>query len=89
MARIAQKDIASMLGVSQTTVSAVLSENTSIKISDATRKQILDAAAKAQYWPNRLANSLRARKTLMIGIIHGGTILQIATRKLNSTVKGV
>jgi len=81
MSRLAQKDLASMLGISQTTVSAVLNNNPAIKVSETTRQRILETAAKANYWPNRLANSLRARKTKMIAVVHRPGVLQVGIRK--------
>jgi LacI family transcriptional regulator len=65
-----QQDVAQLAGVSRTTVSYVLSDNTSIAIPAETRQRILDAAAQLGYAPNRAAQSLRTQKTLTIaGII--------------------
>lgn len=89
MSRLAQKDLASMLGISQTTVSAVLNNNPAIKVSEATRQRILETAAKANYWPNRLANSLRARKTKMIAVIHRPGVLQVGVRKYLSLAEQI
>lgn len=64
------KDIAAHLGVSNTTVSVVLGDAPSrhVRVSDATRARILQAAKEMEYRPNRVARSLRYRKTNVIGI---------------------
>ena len=62
-ARPTIKDIAAEVGVSHTTVSYILSGNTTQKISPATRKAVLDAAKRLQYVPNSAARSLRNNST--------------------------
>lgn len=64
------KDIAAHLGVSNTTVSVVLGDVPSrhVRVSESTRARILKAAQEMQYRPNRVARSLRYRKTNVIGI---------------------
>ena len=64
------KDIASFVGVSNTTVSAVLGASTSghARVSEATRQRILEAARQMRYRPNRVARSLRYQKTNVIGV---------------------
>jgi DNA-binding LacI/PurR family transcriptional regulator len=64
------KDIAMRVGVSTSAVSAVLGRNGScnVRVSDATRGRILEAAAQLQYHPNRVALSLRYRKTNVFGL---------------------
>lgn len=56
------------VGVSPTTVSYVMNQNTSHKISEATRKAILDAAARLQYVPNGAARSLRYNSSHCISV---------------------
>lgn len=51
-------DIARQLGLSDSTVSRVLNRRADRFISDATRKKVLDAAARMGYRPNRLACAL-------------------------------
>ncbi len=51
MAKTTSTDVAKMAGVSQSTVSAVLSNNTKIKISASTRKKVMDAAKELKYGP--------------------------------------
>ena len=63
------KDIAAEVGVSHTTVSYILSGNTTQKISEATRKAVLDAARRLQYVPNGAARSLRNNSSCCIGVV--------------------
>ncbi|UOW69236.1 LacI family DNA-binding transcriptional regulator [Paraclostridium bifermentans] len=62
------KDIAELAGVSKTTVSKVLN-NKDEKISDTTRRKILDIVKEKNYRPNKMAQSLVTKKTKTIGII--------------------
>lgn len=89
MKRVAQKELARRLGVSQTTVSAVLRNDTSINISEETRQRVLDVAEKAGYWPNRMANVLLSRKSRIIGVAHSGAYHQVIIRKLKAVVTAV
>jgi DNA-binding LacI/PurR family transcriptional regulator len=61
------RDIAHIAGVSQATVSYVI--NNSNDISEAVRKNVLDAADRLGYIPNFVARNLKIRKTNIIGII--------------------
>jgi DNA-binding LacI/PurR family transcriptional regulator len=66
------KDVAEQVGVSRMTVSAVLSGGSgNIRVSQATRERVLDAARKLRYRPNALARSLRSRTTNVIGVYSG------------------
>ena len=67
-ARPTIKDIAAEVGVSHTTVSYILSGNTTQKISPATRKAVLDAAKRLQYVPNSAARSLRNNSTHCVSV---------------------
>jgi LacI family transcriptional regulator len=60
-------DIARKTGVSKSTVSRALSGSS--RISTATRKRILTAAARLSYEPNYLARNLSRSRTLSIGVI--------------------
>ena len=65
-------DVANEAGVSQSTVSRVLSEtNSRVPISDETRQRILDAVEKLGYQPNMTARSLRTQRTQMIAVMIG------------------
>lgn len=67
-------DVAQLAGVSQATVSYVLSGRSSgsDRISEATRQRILDAVAELNYVPNSVARSLRRNRTERICLILPG-----------------
>ncbi len=65
---VTAKDIASELGLSQSTVSRILNGDTRQRISAETRRRVLDAAEKHQYRPNALASALRKGRTNVIGL---------------------
>jgi LacI family transcriptional regulator len=61
-------DIAAKAGVSRATVSYVLNEhNTSVRISDATRQRVLEAAETLGYRRNELARAMITGKNRMLG----------------------
>lgn len=62
------KDLATAVGVSPSTVSYVLNQNTDHKISESTRKAILEAAERLQYVPNGAARSLRYNSSHCISV---------------------
>ncbi|MDR1412196.1 MAG: LacI family transcriptional regulator [Spirochaetaceae bacterium] len=64
--RITIKDIAAQAGVSLRTVSLVMNE--SGRISEATRKRVLEIAAAMNYRPNPIAQSLVNRRTYLFGV---------------------
>jgi LacI family transcriptional regulator len=64
--RITIKDIAARAGVSLRTVSLVM--NNSGRISEATRKRVLELAAAMNYRPNPIAQSLVNRRTFLFGV---------------------
>jgi DNA-binding LacI/PurR family transcriptional regulator len=64
------RDVARMTGVSQSTVSRVLSgAPTSVPIAPATRDRIMAAARQLGYRPNPLARGLRGARTMLLGVI--------------------
>lgn len=67
-ARPTIKDIAAAVGVSHTTVSYVMSGNTTQKISEETRQAVLEAARKLHYVPNGAARSLRNNSTNCVSV---------------------
>jgi len=70
MRSITMRDVAQLAGVSQTTVSRVLSQATSpIAISEETYKRVQDAVEQLGYYPNIAARSLRGQRTEMIAMM--------------------
>lgn len=64
-----QADIAAAAGVSQTTVSLILSGNTDgMRLSEATRQRVLKAAEKLGYVPDPVATRLASARNHMIGV---------------------
>ena len=75
------KHIAQELGLSTSTVSRALRD--SHEISHATKKMVLDHAKKVGYKPNRIAQSLRERKSLFCGVIVGEIANSVFTQVMN------
>ena len=66
------KQVAAMAGVSPTVVSRVLhGKAAGIRVSEQTAVRVREAAKALGYRRNALAGSLRDRKTMMLGVIHG------------------
>ncbi|HLE16378.1 MAG TPA: LacI family DNA-binding transcriptional regulator [Anaerolineales bacterium] len=63
------RDVAGLAGVSQSTVSRILSGDTSEFFSEKTRKRVLKVAAELGYSPNPIARALRGKHTHLIGLI--------------------
>ena len=63
------KDVASLAGVSVTTVSHVLNEVPGKRIHPETRERVKVAAAELSYSPNRLAQGLRLQRTHTFGFV--------------------
>lgn len=71
------KDIAEKANVSVATVSRVL--NGSDKVSQETREKVMEVIEKYNYQPDKIATSLRRKKTGIYGIIFsvkGGKVLE-------------
>ena len=67
---VTMRDVARLTGVSQSTVSRVLSgAPTAVPIADDTRERVLAAARSLGYRPNPLARGLRGMKTMLLGVI--------------------
>ncbi|MEJ2757371.1 MAG: LacI family DNA-binding transcriptional regulator [Anaerolineales bacterium] len=60
------QDVANLANVSRATVSYVLNNTPGIKITEETKKQVLDAAAQLGYIPNHLASSLRSGQNNLV-----------------------
>jgi DNA-binding LacI/PurR family transcriptional regulator len=64
------RDVAKLAGVSQSTVSRVLSNTLStVPISEETSQKVYDAVAQLGYFPNLTARSLRAQQTYLIAVM--------------------
>ncbi len=64
------KELASYLGLSQTTVSRVINNSGDMhRISEATQKRVLAAAAELNYKASPLARGLRSRRSQTIGVM--------------------
>ena len=64
-----QADIAAAAGVSQTTVSLILSGNTDgVRLSESTRRRVLKAAEKLGYVPDPVATRLASSRNHMLGV---------------------
>jgi LacI family transcriptional regulator len=61
------KDVAREAGVSTATVSRVF--NHSRIVSDETRRQVREVAARLNYWPNAVARSLITNRTHTVGLL--------------------
>jgi LacI family transcriptional regulator len=64
---VTSHDVARAAGVSQATVSRVLSG--SAKVSPATRDRVLDALRQTGYTPNLVARAMRTRRTGTVGVV--------------------
>jgi LacI family transcriptional regulator len=62
-------DVASLAGVSTTTVSFVLNQTPGQTISDETKRRVLNAVAQLDYRPNRTAQGLRKGRSATIGFV--------------------
>jgi DNA-binding LacI/PurR family transcriptional regulator len=70
-APITAKEIGRRLGLSQPTVSRILSGANGYRVSPETRRRVLDMAAQMGYRPNALARSLRQGRTNIVGFYTG------------------
>lgn len=68
-ARVTTHDVARLAGVSQPTVSLVLSGNPKARVAAATRERVHAAAVQLGYRPNVVARALVSRRSFAIGII--------------------
>ncbi|MEI7577670.1 MAG: LacI family DNA-binding transcriptional regulator [Armatimonadota bacterium] len=66
--RITLHDVAAEAGVSIQTVSHVMTGNPTVKLPEATREKVREAAKKVGYTPNRHAQAIRSGKTNVIAI---------------------
>ena len=70
--RITAAEVARLAGVSQPTVSLVLSRNPKARVAPETRARVIKIAEELGYRPNRLAQALVSRRSFALGIIVPG-----------------
>ena len=68
---VTAKDIARACGLSQATVSYVMNNKEGKKISEATRRLVLQTARELNYIPNSTARSMRTNRSMSIGVVTG------------------
>lgn len=66
--RTTSRDVAKLAGVSQSTVSLVLNAVPGARISERSRRRVLDAARRLDYHPNASARSLVRQRAGVIGL---------------------
>jgi DNA-binding LacI/PurR family transcriptional regulator len=67
--RVTTHDVAARAGVSQPTVSLVLSRNPTARVAAGTRERVIRAAEELGYRPNVVARSLVRRRSYAIGLV--------------------
>lgn len=67
--RTTAQHVADLAGVSRTTVSFVLNNVPGVSISDETRRRVLEAARKLDYYPDAAARRLVSGKARTIGLV--------------------
>lgn len=67
--RVTASEVARQAGVSQPTVSLVLSRNPKARVAPETRARVLKAAEELGYRPNRMAQGLVRRRSYAIGVV--------------------
>ena len=68
--KVTVKDVAREAGVSVATVSYIMNNRTDVKISDATRKKVLQIANLLNYQPSSAAKTLATGKNNIVGITY-------------------
>lgn len=84
--RINRKFIAAKAGVSTATVSYVLNKIPHSRVSEKTRKRVIAAAKKYNYFPNILARSLAMNKTFNIGFINTLTLVDFLSDSFQNSI---
>jgi LacI family transcriptional regulator len=77
--RVTSQDVATVAGVSRTTVSLVLNEVPGFQISPETRQKVHEAATQLGYVPNATARALASNRTQVIGLVFTRQPHHIAT----------
>ena len=83
-------DVATLAGVSRTTVSFVLNDRTDVKIPEETRRRVLDAAKELGYHPHASARRLAGGRTHVIALVLRQSPEQVASDAvLAETLRGL
>ena len=77
--RVTSQDVASLAGVSRTTVSFVLNDVKGFNISPETRQKVISAAESLNYVPDATAQALASRRAKAIGLVMTRSPHHIAT----------
>lgn len=67
--RVTSQDVAELAGVSRTTVSFVLNDVPTARISEETRQRVLRAARELGYFPHAAARSLVTQRSCLLGFV--------------------
>jgi DNA-binding LacI/PurR family transcriptional regulator len=86
---ITAKDIGRALGLSQPTVSRILSGAANHRVSAETRRRVLETAERMGYRPNAVARSLRRRRTHIVGFYTGYGYLDARNAFLAAVIGGL
>lgn len=86
---ITQAHIAHHLGVSRSTVKAVLSNNRRIALSEQTRARVLAAAHRLSYRPDRHAQVMRRGRTMTIGLLQFSGFLHVNDLRAMHAAKAI
>ena len=83
-------DVATLAGVSRTTVSFVLNDRTDVKIPEETRRRVLDAAKELGYHPHASARRLAGGRSHVIALVLRQSPEQVASDAvLAETLRGL
>lgn len=77
-------EVASLAGVSQSTVSRIFNPKWNGKIKPEIRDRIMEAVYKLNYNPNAIARSLTSQKTKIVGIVMPKTMSRVFSHILNA-----
>ncbi len=76
-----QKSVAEASGISRSSVGEILSGGAaSGKYSEETRQRVMTAATTLGYIPNRAAQTMRKRRSNLIGLVHFGAGIEVAEK---------
>lgn len=83
---ITSEDVAKEAGVSRATVSYVLNNVKGVKIKPETRKRVLEAARKLNYYPNSIARALKTDRSMSVGVV---SRRDIADDRFSKVLRGI